>query len=176
MNPALAYNPAMATTDSLEILLAHDRWASIQLLNACEKLTADQFHHPFEIGPGTLHNTTAHIVGAIQTWVDTLAGREPGARIDLDGKVRTPAEILSQLELAHDALSAEAYRLPMDVMTQRRLRSGKTVQASRSQILVHVTTHGMHHRAQCLNILRQLGINPLPPSSVVEWIFLNNAS
>jgi uncharacterized damage-inducible protein DinB len=39
-------------------------------------------------------------------------------------------------------------------------------------VLTHVTTHGMHHRAQCLNMLRQLGVTPLPPSSVTEWTWM----
>jgi len=30
----------------------------------------------------------------------------------------------------------------------------------------------MHHRAQCLNMLRQLGVDPVPPSAVVEWIMM----
>jgi uncharacterized damage-inducible protein DinB len=40
---------------------------------------------------------------------------------------------------------------------------------------MHVATHGMHHRAQCLNMLRQLGVNPLPPISVLEWILSTGA-
>jgi hypothetical protein len=28
----------------------------------------------------------------------------------------------------------------------------------------------MHHRAQCLNMLRHIGLTPLPLSSVLEWI------
>ena len=41
--------------------------------------------------------------------------------------------------------------------------------------LTHITTHGTHHRAQCLNMLRQLGVTPLPPSSVAEWTWLGDA-
>jgi uncharacterized damage-inducible protein DinB len=41
---------------------------------------------------------------------------------------------------------------------------------SRGGVITHVATHGMHHRAQCLNMLRQLGVTPLPKSSVVEWM------
>jgi uncharacterized damage-inducible protein DinB len=37
---------------------------------------------------------------------------------------------------------------------------------------MQVTTHAMHHRAQCLNMLRHLGVTPLPPSSVAEWTWL----
>ena len=35
-------------------------------------------------------------------------------------------------------------------------------------MLAHVATHGMHHRAQCLNMLRQLGA-PLPEIDLLEW-------
>jgi uncharacterized damage-inducible protein DinB len=28
----------------------------------------------------------------------------------------------------------------------------------------------MHHRAQCINMLRQLGVTPLPNSSVADWM------
>ncbi len=34
--------------------------------------------------------------------------------------------------------------------------AGKTHRFALGAALVHVTTHGMHHRAQCLNMLRHL--------------------
>jgi uncharacterized damage-inducible protein DinB len=40
---------------------------------------------------------------------------------------------------------------------------------TRAVILCHVHTHSMHHRAQCLNMLRHLGVSPLPQSSVTDW-------
>jgi uncharacterized damage-inducible protein DinB len=40
-------------------------------------------------------------------------------------------------------------------------------------MLAHVTTHGMHHRAQCLNMLRRLEVaglsDNLPELDVLEW-------
>jgi uncharacterized damage-inducible protein DinB len=45
---------------------------------------------------------------------------------------------------------------------------------TRGAVLAHVTTHGTHHRAQCLNMLRRLGVNPLPPSSVAEWTWMGD--
>ncbi len=53
--------------------------------------------------------------------------------------------------------------------TFERTRQGVTTVYTRATILCHVHTHSMHHRAQCLNMLRHLGVNPLPQSSVVEW-------
>jgi uncharacterized damage-inducible protein DinB len=39
--------------------------------------------------------------------------------------------------------------------------------------LVHVTTHGMHHRAQCLNMLRHMGVpgisDRLPEIDPLDW-------
>ena len=46
---------------------------------------------------------------------------------------------------------------------------------ARGAVLSHVMTHGMHHRAQCLNMLRHVGVDPVPPSSVLEWIMMADA-
>jgi uncharacterized damage-inducible protein DinB len=52
------------------------------------------------------------------------------------------------------------------------MRGGRTLQFTRGAVVMQVTTHDVHHRAQCLNVLRQSGVAPLPPSSVAEWTFL----
>jgi uncharacterized damage-inducible protein DinB len=159
----------MPESDPLQILLSHDRWATAQLLGACGKLTSDQFHRRFEMGPGSLHDTLTHVVAAMRAWTETLAGAEPRPRIDADGQRRTPEQLLALLEDAWRAFSAEAPRRPLEEMTTRHLRDGRTIQLTRGAIFMQVTTHGMHHRAQCLNMLRQMGVQPLPPSSVAEW-------
>jgi uncharacterized damage-inducible protein DinB len=168
------YHSAMPESDCLQILLSHDRWATAQLLDACGKLTADQFHRPFDIGPGSLHDTLAHVAGAMRTWTETLAGQEPRPRLEADGQRRTPEQLRSLLEEAWREFSAEARRRPLEDMATRRMRDAKTFQLTRAAVLTHVTTHGMHHRAQCLNMLRQLGVKPLPPSSVAEWTWMGD--
>jgi uncharacterized damage-inducible protein DinB len=162
----------MPESDPLQILLSHNRWATIQILNACAGLTPDQFHRRFEIGPGSLHDTLTHIIGAARTWTETLAGQEPRPRLETDGQRRTPDQLHSLFDEAHKGLSAEARRLPLEQTLTRRTRDGRTFDITRSAVLLQVATHGMHHRAQCLNMLRQLGVNPLPPSSVAEWTWL----
>ena len=66
------------------------------------------------------------------------------------------------------------HRRPLEEMVTRRTRDGKILQLTRGAVLGQVTTHGMHHRAQCLNMLRRLGVQPLPPSSVAEWTWLGD--
>ena len=168
------YHKIMPQSDILNILLAHDRWATLQILDACAKLSPQQFHQKFEIGPGSLHNTLIHMLAAIRTWTDTLAARELAPRLDSDGKQRTPAEFVPLIAAVYDEFARQAHRRPLEeVMT--RVRPGRTIQITRGAILAHVATHGMHHRAQCLNMLRRFGVSPLPPSSVSEWTWIADA-
>jgi uncharacterized damage-inducible protein DinB len=156
----------MPTSKPLDILLSHDHWATRQILEACAGLTEEQFHRRFEIGPGSLHDTMTHVLGAMRRWGDMLAGREQRAR--LEGTRRGVAELLSlHDEIAAD-FAASARKYPVDQVVSG-VRDGKTYTFPRGVVVTHVATHGMHHRAQCLNMLRQLGVKPLPPSSVVEW-------
>jgi uncharacterized damage-inducible protein DinB len=159
----------MPHSDPLQILLLHDRWATQQVLDACKTLSSDQFLREFDIGPGSLHETLTHICGAMRTWTDTLAGRDLRPWLQDEKVIRTPAALQPVVDDAYDAFAAEAARRPLDDTVTRRLRDGRVFTFTRGAVLTHVTTHGVHHRAQCLNMLRQLGVSPLPRSSVTEW-------
>ena len=159
----------MPESDVLQILLSHDRWAPERLLEACAALPDEQFHRRFDIGPGSLHDTLTHVVAAMRALTESLAGSEPTPRIDSDGRRRAPDELRALLDESFRAFAAEAVRRPLGEMITRRLRDGRTLTMTRAAGVVHVATHGMHHRAQCLNMLKQLDVKPLPPSSVMEW-------
>jgi uncharacterized damage-inducible protein DinB len=165
----IRYNPRiMAKSDPLEILLPFDQWATAQVLETCAKLSEEQWHQKFEIGPGSLYAAATHILGAMQTWTASLAGRQPGPRVEEDGQRRSSAELTTLLQGASRELAEQAQRRPLGEMITRN-RQGKTIQLTRGAVLMQVLTHGVHHRAQCLNMLRRLGVTPLPPSSVTEW-------
>lgn len=159
----------MTTTDPRDILLVHNRWATRHLLEACAALTDEQFHQRFEMGPGSLHDTITHILGAMRGWADLLAGREQRPRLEAEGGPRTVDQLLTLLDELSDELEALAAAHPDDEEVSGE-RGGRTWTFRRGGVLTHVTTHGMHHRAQCLNMLRQLGVEELPRSAVVEWM------
>jgi len=162
----------MAESDPLRILFSHDRWATEQVLDACSRLSEEQFHQRFEMGPGSLHDTLTHIVGAMRAWTDTLGARARRPRIEDDGQRRTPAALRALHDEALQDFMTEFGRGALDDVVTHVTRTGLTFQMNRSAIGVHVATHGMHHRAQCLNMLRRLGVHPLPPSSVTEWTWV----
>jgi uncharacterized damage-inducible protein DinB len=159
----------MATNDPVEILLDHNRWATRNFLETCAKLTKEQFHQRFEMGPGSLHDTLTHILGAMRGWGDLLAGREQRPR--LEGEQRKVEQMLEMLAEISDDLISSAKAHPTDELVTRS-RGGQSYTFTRGAVITHVTTHGMHHRAQCLNMFRQLGVDPLPPSAVVEWTMM----
>src|SRR4051812_8985973 len=104
----------MATSNPLDILLAHDRWATRQILDVCGPLTEEQFHKRFEMGQGSLHDTLAHMFAAMQAWTQILAHQEPKPRIDQDRKKRTVAELTDIHESSASELAGEVRRLPLD--------------------------------------------------------------
>jgi len=158
----------MPASDPLEILLAHDLWATKTFLTVCEKLPPEQFARKFDMGPGSLQATLTHILGAMQTWTDTLMGRPLSQRVDQNGQQYAPAQLLDmQQQLA--AAFASAVRIEPLEKIAKRVRDGKEFTFTRGVIVMQVLTHAMHHRAQCLNMMKQIGVHPLPPSSVAEW-------
>lgn len=158
----------MADSNPLEVLLKHDHWATRQILEACAKLTPEQFHRKFEMGRGSLQETATHILGAMRGWTDMLAGGEPRPRIETEPQ-RTAEELLALLPAVTAEFDAVAHAHPVDEIVSA-VRGGKSYSFTRGAVLTHVTTHGMHHRAQCLNMLRHVGVSPLPLSSVLEWV------
>ena len=135
----------MRTTDPIAILLKHDKWATRQILSACATLTREQFHQRFDMGPGSLHDTTTHILSAMRGWGDLLAGREFAPR--LDGTQRSVRELQTLLEEISTDFAASASAHPLDGSVTRS-RDGKSYTFPRSGVITHVTTHAMHHRAK----------------------------
>ncbi len=158
----------MAESDITAILLAHNHWATRNILDACAPLTSAQLHARFEMGLGSLHDTLRHTLYAMGHWSDVLH-QGPMRTRSPDTKYTVP-EMLQIL----DAISAELIDVstlhpPSEIV--ERTREGKAERFTRGAVLAHITTHGVHHRAQCLNMLRHLGVDPLPLSSVTGWTF-----
>lgn len=151
-------------------LLQHNLWATRILLERCRALTPDQFRQRFDIGPGSLHDTLRHVVGAMFRWADRIADRPVRESIERAPQPRTPDELLELLAQAHRELEKVALRVERegrhDDLMQAEFRLERF---TRGTAIVHVLTHGMHHRAQALNMLRRLGVGDLPALDAIEW-------
>lgn len=168
------------STDPYRILLGHNRWANAELLTRCKALSDEEFHRRFEIGPGSLHDTLAHVIGATFRWADRIGGRE--LRASIEGRKpddsaasmtkRTPSELL----VLNDQASADFDKVVAEVCASgaindvREWKFGdETYTFGVAAAILHLTNHSMHHRAQCMNMLRHLGHPVNADLDELEW-------
>ena len=161
----------MPVGDPLDLLLTTNEWANRNLIEACRSLGDEQLHQSFEMGLGNLHDTILHIISAMHGWGNLLAGREQ--QPPLEGR-----HSLDQLLARHEEIAADfrnsAQSHPTDELVTDE-RGGRSWTFARGAVITHVTTHGMHHRAQCLNMLRHLGVEQ-PQSAVVQWVLTEDSA
>jgi uncharacterized damage-inducible protein DinB len=174
------------TSDPLDCLLAHNLWATRLILDRCRAISDEQFRRPFPIGPadhGGLCAILTHIVGAMRRWADRVAGREIRPPIEpwrpghQPCAPSTPDQLRALLDEAHADLSAviAAVRrqgepgLAHDVVLSFKAADGdKSISFTSGASIASAAVHGHYHRAQCMNILRQLGA-PTASIDVIDW-------
>lgn len=171
-------DPPDIRADVAAVLLAHARAADEELLAACRTLTDAQLDTEFDMGLKTVRATLAHTIGATRLWADVYAKRDMGPWLPDLGPLRID-QLWAYAKEAHDDWAHIATRFELGEVLERT-RNAKTATFTRAQIIAHVTTHAVHHRAQIINMLRRLGIGAqaqasdapsLPTGSVMSWVF-----
>lgn len=151
---------------TLQVLLDHNTWATRVLIEACRGLTAEQFHQKFDIGLGSLHDTLRHIIGAMLRWADRIDRRTVRTSIEDEPATSSAHDFLTLLSQADGELRAIATALERSgewsVLIDFPNGSGGMFTFSKAAAMVHVMTHGAHHRAQAVHIRRRLGLAALP--------------
>ncbi len=184
--------------DVLDILIAHNEWGNRELLEACRPLTREQFHQKFPIGlgeTGGLHLNITHIISAAGRWADRVRGVDP-VRAAMEPMPTPPppgAPGPDARDRSVDELLAANHTISNDLRDAARHARARGLGATftfmgysptgmrsytftYAAALTHVLTHGHYHRAQCLNMLRHLGvvgagkpIAEMPETSTVQW-------
>lgn len=165
------------SSDPYDILLGHNRWAIHALLEACKPLSDSDFHKVFNIGPGTLHDTLTHTIGAILRWSDridgrplrpSIEGRKPGDPTPMTR--RTPDQLIALNDEACRDFEDVVLRARPNLAEVREWKFGEGIYIfTVAAAIIHVTNHGMHHRAQCMNMLKQLGRPVNADLDELEW-------
>jgi len=151
------------------VQLDFDAWANDRLFDACEALDDLALDREFEMGLGSIRKSLIHNLGAMAGWTGVLKGvKDPFAAMREE-----PAHSIEELRAAQKSASRTFQAAVLSGRfddTMSRTREEKVLVFTRGGICAHVMTHSMHHRAQCLNMLRQLGVGDLPESSVFQWM------
>ncbi len=155
--------------DDFASLYAYNRWADGLVLDACRKLTAEQYVAEPAPGWSSVRSTVFHIAVVTDGWLRRVAGEELGS---------VPEE--ADLATVDDAsrLLDRAYQLITDVLptlTVEQLATPRTFQG-RGRVAIlppwvvlrHVVNHSTYHRGQVAAKLKRLGVDP-PATDLVFW-------
>lgn len=154
--------------DLLDRLIEHDDWTTRQVLARCEELSEAQLDQTFPYEHGSVRATLEHMIGNIEIWTE-LIGDRPLSDADRGTS-------LAALEGRHaDAFTAFG-ALARQVRDDGRLNGLWTDrldnpprQKTYAGAILHVILHDMHHRAQLLLMLDQLGLTNLPEGDLLGW-------
>jgi uncharacterized damage-inducible protein DinB len=155
--------------DDLMSLYAYDRWANERILEACRKLSAEQYAAEPVPGWSSVRASLAHIAIVTDGWLLGIAGDSGGtlpSEADLptvDDSARLLAQAYSRFDALYPTLSAEALATPMT------FRRGTRVAVLPPWVVLrHIVNHSTYHRGQLAAKLKRHEIDA-PPTDLVMW-------
>jgi uncharacterized damage-inducible protein DinB len=157
--------------DDFASLYAYNRWADRRVLEACRKLTPEQYAAEPAPGWSSVRSSIVHIATVTEGWLRGVAG---------EAVETVPTE--DDLPSVDDAerLLDRAYQIFTDVvpaLTPEQLATPRTFRG-RSRVAVlppwvvlrHLVNHSTYHRGQVAAKLKRLGVDP-PGTDLIFWAF-----
>ena len=153
--------------DLLDRLLGHDAWTTRQLLLACQSLPDELLDREYEIDHRSLRKTFAHIIDNMEVWTDLLWERPVQAR-----QGTSISELLARLgqcskefalvarKIAREGRYDDCFLDTLDVPPRLKTFGGT---------IGHLITHSMHHRAQIMFLMQQVGIKEHIEGDLLSW-------
>ena len=157
--------------DDVVALFAYDRWANTKVLDACRKLTAEQYVAEPVPGWSSVRSTISHIALATEFNLRTLAS-DPDDRMPTEADLATVDDVARLLERAYRRFEELRPMLTPELLnTVLTLRAiGRTFTLPRWAMLRHVVNHSTYHRGQVASKLKRFGIEQ-PATDFVFWAF-----
>ncbi|MFN9719342.1 MAG: DinB family protein [Planctomycetota bacterium] len=141
-------------------LFDYSLWADERLFQLCDGLSDEQLDATRELGFGSLRNTLFHILAAEEIWLERWTG-QPWRAFEADANGLSPPLIRQRLLKAHHKRAM----FLRDVAATWSSSRCEYTDASGNQycnilldVVIHVANHGIHHRAQALNFLKQFDL------------------
>jgi uncharacterized damage-inducible protein DinB len=149
----------------LERLLAHDAWTTRQLLMRCRELTDEQLDRVFDIGGRSLRDTFIHMIECAELHMDRMMGRPERVLAD----AMAIDAWLDRLTLVSKELMELALRVEREGTADVFWKGGGGRQRTFGGGIAHLITHSMHHRAQAMYMMEQLGLTDVIEGDVLGW-------
>jgi len=147
---------------TIQVFFAYNDWAQERLMSFVEPLDDEKLDRSFEMGMDSLRETMGHLYSVEWVWLERWKGHSPA--VD-----KIPNEFPEMKDLHHMwRITADERNIFIEALSDADLDQLVTYTNAKSEewsfklghILMHVCSHGTHHRAQVLNMLRHVGVRP----------------
>ena len=155
--------------DDIVALFAYDRWANRKVLDACRKLTAEQYVAEPVTAWSSVRSTVSHIALATEFNLRTLVS-DPDDRMPTEADLATVDNAAQLLERAYRRFEELRPTLTPDRLnTLLTLRAiGRAFTLPQWAILRHIVNHSSYHRGQVASKLKRFGIEQ-PNTDFFFW-------
>lgn len=149
--------------DLVRFQIAHSAWALRQIIRHAKALPVEATARDLGIGPGSLRANVAHTIEAMLYFAENFAGREhvePAEFAAESGSLDGLDRLLGRASasLRESMLGACAREQGASVPWPNAEGGSLPAAVAIAQVVDHPTLH----RAQCVNMLRRLGVAPVP--------------
>jgi len=154
--------------DDFVALFAYDRWANARVLDACRKLTPEQYVAEPVPGWSSVRSTIYHIALATEWNLRALAG-DPDVSLPAEADVPTVDVAARLLERADRRFEELRPKFNPDWLnTLLTVRGpGYAYTLPRWALLRHIVNHATYHRGQVASKLKRFGIE----QSITDFFF-----
>ena len=156
--------------DDLVALFAYDRWANTKVLDACRKLSAEQYVAEPVPGWSSVRSTVYHIALVTELHLRTLAGASADG-LPTEADLPTVDDATRLLERAYrrfEDLRPTLTQQWLDSMLTVHPPGWKSMRLPRWAMLRHLVNHASYHRGQVASKLKRFGIEA-PNTDFFFW-------
>jgi uncharacterized damage-inducible protein DinB len=157
--------------DDVVALFAYDRWANTKVLDACRKLTAEQYVAEPVPGWSSVRSTIYHIALVTESHLRTLAG-DPDDSIPTEADLATVDDAARLLERAYrrfEELRPTLMPERLDSMLTVRPSGWPSMTLPRWAMLRHIVNHSTYHRGQVASKLKRFAVEQ-PVTDFFFWV------
>jgi uncharacterized damage-inducible protein DinB len=156
--------------DDFASLYAYNRWADRRVLEACRKLTPEQYAAEPLPGWSSIRSSVVHIAIVTEGWLRGVAG-ESIQEVPTEAELATVDEAERLLDRAYEIFQRINPGLTPEQLSEPRTFSGRgrTAVLPPWAVLRHIVNHSTYHRGQVAAKLRRLGFDP-PPTDMIFWV------
>jgi uncharacterized damage-inducible protein DinB len=155
--------------DDFLSLYDYNRWANVRVLEACRKLTAEQYGAEPVPGWSSARSTLTHIAVVTEGWLRGVTGENVETFLT-EAEMPAVDDAARLLERADQIIDGLLPRLTHEWLTApMTLRGrGRALVLPPWVILRHVVNHSTYHRGQLASKLKRFGIEQ-PATDFLFW-------